>query len=1066
MKAFLKMARAKKDDDEKGPAPPAATAAPAAPAAPAGAGAAPAPAPAVQLGGAAAVAAAVGAGAALTPPGKGPPAAGGADGEGGAAAKHGRAVEPGATRADVGRPVGARWEAWAPQLEVVPITMYNSDYALARPRHARAIAVSREYMCYGLKGGQVRVINKLSASRALLRGHSEPLSDMAFFGPASDLLATAAQDGQVFVRRIREEGEELADETVLHVTTAGEDAAAPVKLAWHRPPGGAADALAFSVNRRVFLPSLTRSAGQTMLEVDVTAAFAHPGAPVPHLEEEAPVTGLAFSPCGAMLAVASAGGLSVWKVDPVGGGGLEPVGGVPCAHGALEDGAPLSAVEWLDCTGPFSGSSSTSGVSATLVTGKSANAGVQLWTLADDALACRQDLGLHDSEREMFNQLEVDRANQLVLLANSKPSAVGDTNTLYCLHYALGAARAGPAFDYVAAFTTAMPVLSMSNLQEEPEKLSMYCIQSQAIQKYLLKPSTCWPDGFVPAPPAPEPAPALEPEPAVSLPEVSLRPSSQLPAPSLGGAAPAAAEAAPAPAEEDEEDDEEEEPGDGLSLMAHIQGRLPAVQVPAPPAPMSPAEILDLAKAAPQDSTTAKKKRKEKKKKAPPPLAPAGEPAVDILGLLAKGTQKKEAPPAPLAAPPPLPAAPVLPPPPALPVPAAVPPGTASVEGLSMQLVAMQRDFAMQMQANQARTEKLLLGMGDANVGQRVAAMEAGLHAKLDGIKAYFEKKRGDERKQFENVLRAVSATLNKELPLNLEKIIQREIGGIARTIADSVVPAFEASLAEGPGLQRPLEKALAAQLAPALQAPLTAGLKANFQATVLPAFEAATRVMFAQIQTSFDQGMDQHRQALGAHAEGLKGAAADLRAAASAAAAGAAAAPVGDTPAGDAPAVKKSLSMEEVEELLARQDPRAKLKRLVQEGKLEKAFTEVLTSQDMDQVMWLAEHVALPQLIAAKPCPLSQGVLLALLHLLTADLAAWDPRAPFGPGRKAKVEALQAAAMALDGSGGSKMKGATKQILAKLLAAIDLLVPELEGDGLMALSVARQLINFQSGSL
>ena len=137
-----------------------------------------------------------------------------------------------------------------------------------------------------------------------------------------------------------------------------------------------------------------------------------------------------------------------------------------------------------------------------------------------------------------------------------------------------------------------------------------------------------------------------------------------------------------------------------------------------------------------------------------------------------------------------------------------------------------------------------------------------------------------------------------------------------------------------------------------------------------------------------------------------------------------------------------------------------------MQEGKLEKAFTEVLTSQDMDQVMWLAEHVALPQLIAAKPCPLSQGVLLALLHLLTADLAAWDPRAPFGPGRKAKVEALQAAAMALDGSGGSKMKGATKQILAKLLAAIDLLVPELEGDGLMALSVARQLINFQSGSL
>ena len=57
-----------------------------------------------------------------------------------------------------------------PQLEVSPITMYASDPPLV----GRQIAVNRSYICYGLRANRhIRILNIHTASRGLLRGHSE-----------------------------------------------------------------------------------------------------------------------------------------------------------------------------------------------------------------------------------------------------------------------------------------------------------------------------------------------------------------------------------------------------------------------------------------------------------------------------------------------------------------------------------------------------------------------------------------------------------------------------------------------------------------------------------------------------------------------------------------------------------------------------------------------------------------------------------------------------------------------------------------------------------------------------
>lgn len=57
-----------------------------------------------------------------------------------------------------------------PQLEVTPITKYGSDPQLVL---GRQIAVNKSYICYGLKQGNIRVLNIHTALRSLFRAHTQ-----------------------------------------------------------------------------------------------------------------------------------------------------------------------------------------------------------------------------------------------------------------------------------------------------------------------------------------------------------------------------------------------------------------------------------------------------------------------------------------------------------------------------------------------------------------------------------------------------------------------------------------------------------------------------------------------------------------------------------------------------------------------------------------------------------------------------------------------------------------------------------------------------------------------------
>ena len=59
--------------------------------------------------------------------------------------------------------------------QVSPITMYNSEFALELRRQ---IAVNAHYICYALRQGQLRLLHRRSAERALLKSKGPAITDV------------------------------------------------------------------------------------------------------------------------------------------------------------------------------------------------------------------------------------------------------------------------------------------------------------------------------------------------------------------------------------------------------------------------------------------------------------------------------------------------------------------------------------------------------------------------------------------------------------------------------------------------------------------------------------------------------------------------------------------------------------------------------------------------------------------------------------------------------------------------------------------------------------------------
>ncbi|XP_068636513.1 enhancer of mRNA-decapping protein 4 [Aristolochia californica] len=387
-----------------------------------------------------------------------------------------------------------------PQLEVTPITKYVSDPALVL---GRQIAVNRTYICYGLKLGAIRVLNINTALRALLRGHTQRVTDMAFFAEEVHLLASASIDGRVFVWKIdegpdKEDKPQIAGNIVIAIQIVGDGESFHPRICWHCHKQ---EILVVGIGKRVLRIDTTKIGKSETFSAEEPLKC-----PIEKLidgvqfvgKHDGEVTDLSMCQwmTTRLVSASTDGTVKIW----------EDRKSVPLATLRPHDGQPVNSATFLTCPNRPD--------HIVLITAGHLNREVKIWASASwegwllpsdvESWQCIKTLELTSSsesrpEEAFFNQVVVLPRAGLILLANAKKNAI------YAVHLDYGLYPSVTIMDYLSEFTVTMPILSLTGTSDSTpggdQIVQVYCVQTQAIQQYALNLSQCMASPLLPSDP-------------------------------------------------------------------------------------------------------------------------------------------------------------------------------------------------------------------------------------------------------------------------------------------------------------------------------------------------------------------------------------------------------------------------------------------------------------------------------------------------------------------------------------------------------------------------------------
>jgi len=360
-----------------------------------------------------------------------------------------------------------------------PVTLYQSEEKPPAESASSQLAACEGFLAYAIKGGKIRVLARGSATRTLLRGHSQRIVDLAFGGGAAGAaasLASCCAGGRLCTWTVREGpgGDEVAHERGPELEIAG-----AVRLAW-RPGPAAPPALAVAGEAGAVVVADARDAA-SLKQLPRGGSSCHD---------------VGWSADGAALATAAADG-RVRVFDDR----LELV-----ADFAPAGGAPVHAVAFL--------------AGDRLATAVDGGETISLWTVApgdaprrDHALALARPPANTRPARARRVAAAGGGAFVLVTAAAPATDAAADESAGAALYVAHVDAETNK-IDHVAPFAVSQPVLSLAALdadltddandaeaEAEPAgfEIQLFCVQTRAIQQYFLRPSALYPATAAPA---------------------------------------------------------------------------------------------------------------------------------------------------------------------------------------------------------------------------------------------------------------------------------------------------------------------------------------------------------------------------------------------------------------------------------------------------------------------------------------------------------------------------------------------------------------------------------------
>ena len=393
-------------------------------------------------------------------------------------------------------------------VEVHAVAKYSTEIAYCV---GNLIASNLDFVCYALKNDKgIRVIDRKNPSvRALLKGHTQKVLDMQFFpapigGESGNVLALCANDGSLFMWTLSrptsgEESIECTNVFKLFHPLAGGNGAFFRKLACH--PTNPRIVAAAEGQRLVYFATTDINLSKVVAgnEKSLQASGAH--VIEGHM---APISDVKWSYDGSQLVTASDDGtVKVWDSRSQ-----------ICLHEFEPDeGRPVSSVHLLGLA---------DAMHSALLTGSDRDDILSLWSApADDGIdgdrlmhtltvmasPDANELEDHHLFQHEYNKTLYDPATRLLFCANSRlPKDSNDEDDMCASLIVVHVNDRSLRFDRITEFECQQPVISMiipvspgglervrmtSEDAAHNEQLTLFAVQSKAVQQYHIWPRLC-----------------------------------------------------------------------------------------------------------------------------------------------------------------------------------------------------------------------------------------------------------------------------------------------------------------------------------------------------------------------------------------------------------------------------------------------------------------------------------------------------------------------------------------------------------------------------------------------
>ncbi|KAI4321736.1 hypothetical protein MLD38_035084 [Melastoma candidum] len=340
----------------------------------------------------------------------------------------------------------------------------------------------------------IRVLNINTASRSLLRGHTQKMTDMTFFAEDVHLLASASSDGRICVWKVsegtEEEKQQISGSIVIAIQITGEETSVHPRVCWHCHKQ---EVLVIGIGKCVLRIDTTKVGKGAVFSAEEPLKC-----PVDGLidgvqfvgKHEGEVTDLSMCQwmTSRLVSASVDGSIKIW----------EDRKSTPLVVFKPHDGQPVNSAKFITCPDRPD--------HIVLMTAGPLNREVKIWSSDSDegwllpgeceSWNCTQTLDLKSSvepnvENAFFNQVLVLPRACLLLLANAKKNAI------YAVHLEYGPDPASTRMDYLSEFVVTMPILSFTGISDVSpygeHTIQVYCVQTQAIQQYALDLFLCLP---------------------------------------------------------------------------------------------------------------------------------------------------------------------------------------------------------------------------------------------------------------------------------------------------------------------------------------------------------------------------------------------------------------------------------------------------------------------------------------------------------------------------------------------------------------------------------------------